>query len=58
MVYYSPYMSSKPALTVVANEKNGGSGRSQMLGYGARPWRTRFIYNLNMQFLSKMSFKM
>jgi hypothetical protein len=37
-------------LKVVGNEKNGGSGRSQMLGYGVGPWRSMFIYNLNMQF--------
>jgi hypothetical protein len=37
-------------LKVVGNEKNGGSGRSQMLGYGIGPWRSMFIYNLNMQF--------
>ncbi len=24
-----------------------------MLGYGPGPWRSRFIFNLNMQFLSK-----
>ncbi len=35
-------------LKVVGNEKNGGSGKSQMLRYGAGPWM--FIYNLNMQF--------
>ncbi len=37
-------------LKVVGNEKNGGSGRSQMLRYGAGPGRSMFIYNLNMQF--------
>ncbi len=37
-------------LKVVGNEKNWGSGRSQMLGYGVGPWRSMFIYNLNMQF--------
>jgi hypothetical protein len=37
-------------LKVVGNEKNGGSGRSLMLQYGAGPWRLMFIYNLNMQF--------
>ncbi len=38
------------SLKVVGNEKNGGSGRSQMLRYGAGSWRSMFIYNLNMQF--------
>ncbi len=38
-------------LKVVGNEKIGRSGRSQMLGHGPGPWRSRFI--LNMQFLSK-----
>jgi hypothetical protein len=37
-------------LKVVGNEK---IGRSQMLGYGPGQWRLRFIFNLNMQFLSK-----
>ncbi len=36
--------------------ENGGSGRSQMLDNGLGPWRSRFIFNLNMQFLSKMSY--
>ncbi len=43
-------------LKVGGNEKNGGSGRSQMLDNGLGPWRLRFIFNLNMQFLSKMSY--
>jgi hypothetical protein len=43
-------------LKVGGNEKNGGSGRSQMLDNGLGPWRSRFIFNLNMQFLSKMSY--
>ena len=43
-------------LKVVGNEKNGGSGRSQMLEYGVGPWRSMFIYNLNMQFWSKISY--
>ncbi len=44
-------------LKVVGKEKNGGSGRSQMLRYGAAgPWRSMFIYNLNMQFQSKNSY--
>jgi hypothetical protein len=43
-------------LKVVGNEKNGRSGRSQMLRYDDGSWRSRFIYNLNMQFLSKMSY--
>ena len=42
-------------LKVGGNEKNGGSGRSQMLDNGLGPWRSRFIFNLNMQFFSKMS---
>ncbi len=37
-------------LKVVGNEKNGGPGRSQMLRYGAGPWPSMFVYNLNMQF--------
>jgi len=44
------------ALKVGGNEKNGGSGRSQMLDNGPGPWRSRFILNLNIQFLSKMSY--
>ncbi len=43
-------------LKVGGNEKNGGSGRSQMLDNGLGPWRSRSIFNLNMQFLSKMSY--
>jgi hypothetical protein len=43
-------------LKVGGNEKNGGSGRSQMLDNGLRPWRSRFFFNLNMKFLSKMSY--
>jgi hypothetical protein len=46
---------TKP-LKVGGNEKNGGSGRSQMLDNGLGPWRSRFIFNLNVQFLSKMSY--
>jgi hypothetical protein len=43
-------------LKVDGNEKNGGSGRSQMIDNGLGPWRSRFVYNLNMQLLSKMSY--
>ncbi len=43
-------------LKVGGNEKQGGSGRSQMLGNGLGPWRSRFIYNLNMQLLNKIIF--
>ncbi len=43
-------------LKVGGNEKNGGSGRSQMLDNGLGPWRSRFFFSLNMQFLSKMSY--
>jgi hypothetical protein len=43
-------------LKVGGNEKNEGSGRSQMLDNGLGPWRSRFVFNLNMQFLSKMSY--
>ncbi len=43
-------------LKVGGNEKNEGSGRSQMLDNGLGPWRLRFIFNLNMQFLIKMSY--
>ena len=42
---------AKIFLKVGGNEKNGGSGRSQMLDNGLGPWRSRFIFNLNMQFL-------
>jgi hypothetical protein len=41
-------------LKVGGYEKQCGSGRSQMLGNGLEPWRSRFIFNLNMQFFSKM----
>jgi hypothetical protein len=46
----------KGSLKVGGNEKQCGSGRSQMLDNGLAPWRSRFIFNLNMQFLSKMSY--
>jgi hypothetical protein len=49
-------MSQNTILKVVGNEKIGRSGRSQMLGYGPGPWRSRFIFNLNMQFLSKKNY--
>jgi hypothetical protein len=39
-------------LKVDGNEKQCRSGRSQMLDNGLGPWRSRFIFNLNMQFLS------
>jgi hypothetical protein len=39
-------------LKVVGNEKIGGSGKCQMLGYDSGLWRSRFIFCLNMQFLS------
>jgi hypothetical protein len=41
------------SLKVGGNEKQQGSGRSQMLGNGLGPWRLRFIYNLNTQLLNK-----
>ncbi len=40
-------------LKVGGNEKQWGSGRSQILGNGLGPWRSRFIYNLNTQLLNK-----
>jgi hypothetical protein len=43
-------------LKVGGNEKNGGPGRSQMVDNGLGPWRSRFIFSLNMQFFSKMSY--
>jgi hypothetical protein len=43
-------------LKVGGNEKNGGSGRRQMLDNGLGPWRSRFIFILNMKFLCKMSY--
>jgi hypothetical protein len=43
-------------LKVGGNEKNGGPGRRQMLGNGLGPWRSMLIYNLNMQFLRKISY--
>jgi hypothetical protein len=43
-------------LKVVGNEKQWGSGRSQMLDNDLGPWRSRIIFNLNMRFLSKMSY--
>jgi hypothetical protein len=48
--------SGKNCLKVGGNEKNGGSGRSQMQDNGLGLWRLRFISNLNMQFLIKMSY--
>ncbi len=44
---------SQSYLKVGGNEKNGGPGRRQMLGNGLEPWRSMFIYNLNMQFFEK-----
>jgi hypothetical protein len=44
------YVSS---LKVGGNEKQWGSGRSQMLDNGLGPWRSRFIYNLNTHLLNK-----
>jgi uncharacterized protein YgfB (UPF0149 family) len=41
------------SLKVGGNEKQWGSGRSQMLGNGLGPWRSRFVYNLNTQLLNK-----
>ncbi len=43
-------------LKVDGNEKQWGPGRRQMLGNGLLPLRSRFMFNLNMQFLSKMSY--
>jgi hypothetical protein len=43
-------------LKVGGNEKNGRSGRSQMLDNGLGPWQSRFVFNLNMQFWIKMSY--
>jgi hypothetical protein len=43
-------------LKVGGIEKQCGSGRSQMLDNSLGPWRSRFIFNLNMQFLSNMSY--
>jgi hypothetical protein len=43
-------------LKVGGNEKQCGLGRRQMLGNGLGLWRSRFIFNLNMQFLSEMSY--
>jgi len=40
-------------LKVSGNEKQWGSGRSQMLGNGLVPGRLRFIYNLNTELLNK-----
>jgi hypothetical protein len=50
------YFSRLRNLKVGGNEKNGGSGRSQMLDYGLGPWRSWFIFNFNMQFLIIMSY--
>jgi hypothetical protein len=44
---------AKASLKVGGNEKQWGSGRSQMLGNGLGPWRSRFIYKLNTQLLNK-----
>ncbi len=41
------------SLKVGGNEKQWGPGRSQMLGNGLGPWRSRFVYNLNTQLLNK-----
>jgi hypothetical protein len=42
----------KCPLKVGGNEKQWGLGRSQMLGNGLGPWRSRFIFYLNMQLLN------
>jgi hypothetical protein len=47
------YKLEKVRLTVGGNEKQWWSGRSQMLGNGLGPWRSRFIYNLNTLLLNK-----
>ncbi len=56
-VYLVSYLKKGPIiidwLKVGGNEKQWGSGRSQMLGNGLGPWRSRFIYNLNTQLLNK-----
>jgi hypothetical protein len=41
-------------LKVGGNEKQWESGRSQMLGNGLGPWRSRFIYNLKTELLNKI----
>ncbi len=41
------------ASKVGGNEKQWVAGKSQMLDNGLGPWRSRFIYNLNMQLLNK-----
>jgi hypothetical protein len=50
-------LKGKPSATlplkVGGNEKQWESGRSQMLGNSLGPWRSRFIYNLNIHFLNK-----
>ena len=52
-----PRMSRLPSiLKVVGNEKIGGSGKCQMLGYGSGLWRSKFIFCLNMQFELKVLF--
>jgi hypothetical protein len=51
MVWKSGLKVPLQPLKVVGNEKIGGLGRSQILGYGSGPWQSRFIYFLNMQFL-------
>ncbi len=43
-------------LKVGGNEKQKGSGRSQMLDNALGTWRSRFIYNLNMQFEQNVLF--
>ena len=50
--YDSAYRFDKE-LKVVGNEIIGGSRRRQMLDNGLGPWRSRFLYSLNMQFLIK-----
>ncbi len=43
---YSVYIAS-PNLKVVGNEKEGGSGRWQMIVIGPGPRRSRFVFLLN-----------
>ncbi len=50
---FPPIYLLTPDLKVGGNKKQWGSGRSQMLGNGLGPWRSRFINNLNTQLLNK-----
>ncbi len=47
------HISTMETLKIVGNEKQGCSGRGQMLGNSLGPWQSRIICHYNMQFQFK-----